>query len=203
MGAQAATVFDVSGSAQTEHGVKRVRGWFGGAQFTLTLLQKCRDWRRRAQLKPTEHGGWDLRRGALPRRTASQPRGQVRDHLVGVEGFEPPTSNSQSSRSTNLSYTPRPRILTRDFAPATAFVLHPNSPAGTTTLFRKMPCAMPHGRSRAIKPPFITTLLKPNSRSRQWNGWRFWTLGASARDARVLAPRFRSAPWLCTHRRIE
>ncbi len=153
MGAQAATVFDVSGSAQTEHGVKRVRGWFGGAQFTLTLLQKCRDWRRRAEPRPMEHGGWNLRRGALPRRTASQPRGQVRDHLVGVEGFEPPTSNSQSSRSTNLSYTPRRRILTRDFAPATAFVLPPNSPAGTTTLFRKMPRAMPHGPSRAIKPP--------------------------------------------------
>ena len=130
MGAQAAYVFDVSGSAQTEHGVKRVRGWFGGAQFTVTLLQKCRDWRRRAQLKPTEHGGWDLRRGALPRRTASQPRGQVRDHLVGVEGFEPPTSNSQSSRSTNLSYTPRRRILTRDFAPATAFVLPPKFTRG-------------------------------------------------------------------------
>ena len=31
--------------------------------------------------------------------------------MVGVEGFEPPTSSSQSWRSTRLSYTPKERVL--------------------------------------------------------------------------------------------
>jgi hypothetical protein len=171
VGAHAATVFDVSGSAQTERGVKRVRGWFGGAQFTVTLLQKCRDWRRRAKPVPIEPGGSDLRRRAPSRRTASQPRGQVRDHLVGVEGFEPPTSNSQSSRSTNLSYTPRRRILTRDFAPATALSVAPQFTRGYRNAVWQNALRDATRPLACYQAPRSSPLLKPQARSQTRNGW--------------------------------
>ena len=40
----------------------------------------------------------------------------VERQLVGAEGFEPPTSSSQSWRSTRLSYTPKPKNYTDDLA---------------------------------------------------------------------------------------
>src|SRR3954464_12701828 len=36
----------------------------------------------------------------------------VERQLVGAEGFEPPTSSSQSWRSTRLSYTPKLKVST-------------------------------------------------------------------------------------------
>lgn len=36
----------------------------------------------------------------------------VERQLVGAEGFEPPTSSSQSWRSTRLSYTPNLKVST-------------------------------------------------------------------------------------------
>ncbi|CAH1748364.1 protein of unknown function [Thauera humireducens] len=49
-----------------------------------------------------------LRRPVLyPIELRADPAGISECELVGVEGFEPPTSCSQSKRATGLRYTPR------------------------------------------------------------------------------------------------
>ena len=57
-----------------------------------------------------------LRRPVLyPIELRADSRGQSECELVGVEGFEPPTSCSQSKRATGLRYTPRAANITDPF----------------------------------------------------------------------------------------
>ena len=65
----------------------------------LTLGLTLRKFRLRPQ---TQTVACPLR-PALP---IDSPENEAESQLVGVEGFEPPTLNPQSSRSTRLSYTP-------------------------------------------------------------------------------------------------
>ncbi len=56
-------------------------------------------------------------------RSSRSPRQILTSLLVGVEGFEPPTSCSQSRRATRLRYTPRPsgRMLRGAYGPVNGY----------------------------------------------------------------------------------
>ena len=66
---------------------------------------------RRLLLYPTELPGPSETQPQKPRRARCAPSHRTRPsramNLVGVEGFEPPTSTSQMWRATRLRYTPK------------------------------------------------------------------------------------------------
>ena len=75
-----------------------IRGSTSWATSTITTNYTCQ----------TENGAPDRIRTCYPRlrRPMLYPNELQAHKLVGVEGFEPPTSCSQSRRATRLRYTP-------------------------------------------------------------------------------------------------
>src|SRR5690606_20996447 len=92
-----------TGPVPRGHNQSRGAGCFG-LRLTLRLRHVVHAWSPHAGRGPCAPG---VRIRSLPTHGSGTPR--VRSPqltLVGVEGFEPPTSCSQSTRATRLRYTP-------------------------------------------------------------------------------------------------
>jgi hypothetical protein len=180
-----------------------VRDWFGGAQFTVTLLQKCRDWRRRAQPKPIERGSSDLRPGALARTNGVAAAGPSARPLgrgggIRTPDFELPKLALYQPELHPEAANPNTRFCARD-----CLCVAPQFTRGYHDAVSQNPRAMPQRPSRAIKPP----VHQPSSsRIRDRGSAMGGDSGPLVRQHAthaVRAPRFRSAPGLCTQRHIE